>query len=206
MDDESETEKEEYPLTPTKMSKTPSWVMLGFILGALSVWMMLREKEAVPPPVLTRVSAPPQPARVALTTLTTIEAVFEAWGQYAVWDGDVTEVALDAGSGSFSEFYEVRRIGDALLYRSISKLTRRLITDRRQVPGSPLLFTESDEQHRNWLEHGRTDRLVDPKSESPVVAENPARPTMNVVNPLSKTPPPALPPLGKPAMGPLPKN
>ena len=32
MDDEAE---KKYPLAPAKMSKTPSWVMLGFILGPM---------------------------------------------------------------------------------------------------------------------------------------------------------------------------
>ena len=156
--DDMPAEERVYPPTPSKLSKTPSWVMLGFILGALFVWMLPHDEKPAAPPEPVRKIVPPEPARTALTTLTTIEAVFEAWGKYAVWDNELTEVALwNSTTGSFSECYEVKRSGDALHYRSILKLTHRPITDRRKISESPLLFTETEEQYRNWLEHGRSE-------------------------------------------------
>ena len=158
MDDEPAEEKE-FPLTPSKLSKTPSWIMLGFILGALFVWMLPRDPEPAALPTLQKRTAPTEPARTAITTLTTIEAVFENWGKHATWFDDLTEVALwSSETMSFSEFYEVKRTRDALYFRSIPKLTRRIIRHGTPLPDSPLQFTETEEQYREWREHGRTER------------------------------------------------
>lgn len=140
------------------MSMTPSWVMLGFVLGALFVVALppFQEKPApvaAPRPVETpRTSPPPQ--------LSTIEAVFAAWGERAGWDDDVTEVALwDTDKGGFSQFYEVRRVGEKLYFRTIPRLTRRVINHGKPLPADcPLQFTETEERYREWLEHGRTER------------------------------------------------
>ena len=60
--------------------------------------------------------------------LTTIEAVFAAWGDYAVWQDDLTEIGFwNPETESFSEFYEVKRNNGAFYFRSIPKLTRRVI-------------------------------------------------------------------------------
>ena len=100
-----------------------------------------------------------------ITTLTKIEAVFEAYGQPAVWDNDLTEVALwNSETKSFSEFYEIRRTRDALYYRSIPRLTRRVIRHGKLLPDSPLQFTETEEQYREWRENGRTERPPEPTS------------------------------------------
>lgn len=160
--DDDEPQKT-YPLSPAKMSKTPSWVMLGFLLGAAFVWAF---KSEVPKPAaattaatVTRQAAAAEPARVALTTITTIEAVFAEWGHYAVWENDLSELALwNSETKRFSEFYEVRRTGDAYYFRSISKLTRLIIRHGKPLPNSPLQFTETEAQYRDWLENGRQER------------------------------------------------
>ena len=161
MDDEPAEEKD-YPLSPAKMSKTPSWIMLGFVLGAFFVWMLPRDAEpaaaSAAAPAAIRLTAAAGPARTALTTITTIEAVFEVWGQYATWDNDLTEVALwNSETKSFSECYEVRRTRDAFYYRSIPRLTRLVIRHGKPLPDSPLQFTETEEQYREWREHGRSE-------------------------------------------------
>ncbi|MBI5382582.1 MAG: hypothetical protein HZA31_11835 [Opitutae bacterium] len=126
--------------SPARMSKTPSWIMLGFVLGALSVWVWRnQEKPAPPPPPVER----PAPRPVVRTTplLTKIEAVFAQWGRYAVWANDTTEVALwQEETGAFSDCYEVLRVGETLYFRSITRLTRPVI--KRGVESqSPLQFT-----------------------------------------------------------------
>ena len=72
---------------------------------------------------------------------TDVEAVFAQWDRYAIWENDVTEVAYwNEETRSFSNFFEVLRLGDRLFFRSIPQLTRPLI--RRGVEAhSPLLFT-----------------------------------------------------------------
>ena len=70
-----------------------------------------------------------------------VEAVFDQWGQYAVWDNDTTEVALwNADAKAFTDTFEVLRVGETLYFRTIPKLTRPVI--RRGVESkSPLQFT-----------------------------------------------------------------
>ena len=115
------------PPRPSKPSQIPSWVMLGFVLGAAFVLALPRRREAPASPPSEAGEPAPAIKYVVAPHLTTIEAVFAEWGKYAVWDNDVTEVALwNADSKEFSDFYEVVRIGDATYFRSIPRLTDRL--------------------------------------------------------------------------------
>jgi hypothetical protein len=161
MDDEEP--QKTYPLSPAKMSKTPSWVMLGFLLGAAFVWGFKRDMAkptAVAPVTLTQW---PKAVKVPPSPLTTIEAVFVDWGKYAVWDGDIAEVALwRSETRGFTECYEVRRWDGIYYFRSIPKLTRRIIRHGVVLPDSPLQFTETEEQYREWLDHGRFERTEEP--------------------------------------------
>src|SRR6185312_16220330 len=86
-------ESEATPPPKPPLSRTPSWLLLGFIVGALFVWLLPKVEKATEPPALTKpvVKDPvPPPKR----DLTTIDALFAMWGEHAVWDRDVTEVAL----------------------------------------------------------------------------------------------------------------
>jgi hypothetical protein len=141
-----------------KLSMTPSWVMLGFVLGALFVVALPPSKEAPAPVVAPRPAEPTRPSPPP--QLSTIEAVFTAWGEHAVWDDEVTEVSLwDPEKNRFAEFYEVRRVGEKLYFRTIPRLTRRVINHGKPLPlACPLQFTETEERYREWLEHGRTER------------------------------------------------
>jgi hypothetical protein len=163
MDEESEpAEREAQP----RMSMTPSWVMLGFLLGALFVVALPPLKKPAPPALARApVAEPPAPKpKSPPPQLTTIEAVFSAWGENAVWSRDTTEVALwNSDEKRFSDFYEIRRFGDTLYFRTIPRLTRRVINHGKEPPMEcPLQFTETEEQYREWLEHGRTERRPQP--------------------------------------------
>jgi hypothetical protein len=175
MDDDTGSPRSEYDRPWAGMaglSKTPSWVMLGFAFGALFVFALMRERRpAGPPPVAAppafEAPAPPVPRRVP--ALTTIEAVFEAWGEHAVWSGPTTEVALwSPQDRAFSEFYEVRRIDGRLYFRSLPELTRRIIRRGKELSDCPLQFTETEAQYREWLEFGRRERPAEPGSVTPV--------------------------------------
>jgi hypothetical protein len=194
MDDEEP--KKSYPLSPSKMSKASSWAMLGFFLGAASVWGLKRDADKAAAKATTAATVTlkewPKAARPERSELTKIEAVFAAWGQHAVWDNNVTEVALwQSSDRDFSEFYEVRKVGDALYFRSIPKLTRLVIRHGVPLPkDSPLEFTETEAQYREWLEHGRferqTDATVQPSLFGPALI--PAGETMRRM-PLPEAPP-----------------
>ena len=120
----------------SRLSKTPSWIMLGFCLGVLFIWALPDEPPPAPPPA-------PDPVTILLRPhrMSEVEAVFDQWGQYAVWDNDTTEVALwNADANAFTDTFEVLRVGETLYFRTIPKLTRPVI--RRGVESkSPLQFT-----------------------------------------------------------------
>ena len=145
---------EETPSEPaqSKPSQIPSWVTLGFVLGALFV-LALPRRAAVEsrhqPAGEVAAAKPAKPA--AAPRVTTIEAVFAAWDKYAVWSNDSTEVALwNTETMSYSECYEVLRTANGYYFRSISKLTRPILT-HGVVEESPLQFTETASQRQAWL-------------------------------------------------------
>jgi hypothetical protein len=138
------------PPSPSRLSKTPSWVMLGFVLGALFVWALPRPENAASPP-----ARPPIAVRLERPKATEIEAVFAEWGRFAVWDNDLTEVALwDVDKRGYAICYEVLRSGDNLYFRSIPRLTRPVLTHGIHV-ATPLQFTETEAMRREWLDRGQ---------------------------------------------------
>jgi hypothetical protein len=195
MDEDEKPRRREYPISPAKMSKTPSWVMLGFVLGALFV-------VALPPRTKPEKAEPIRPARTLEFTraspvrqpqpLTTVEDVFAVWGEHAVWSDDITEVAFwNKEYQDFTDYFEVRRINGAYYFRSIPRLTRRILNHGKPLPESPFRFTETEEQYREWLMHGRAERPIEtrlyptePRAEMP-------RPTFDG---RVQAAPPAVPP------------
>lgn len=163
MDDDEDPPKKQYPPSVSKMSKVPSWIMLGFVLGALFVLAL--PKRPAPPPAAAPARKPQTAAAAAPRPpppLSRIEAVFEDWGKHAVWHDDATEVALwDPAEERYADFYEVRRMNGALYFRSIPKLTRRPIDRGKDFERSPLLFTETEEQYREWEERDRARRPLE---------------------------------------------
>jgi hypothetical protein len=126
--------------------------MLGFLLGVLFVTAWPGRKPA-PPPVAAPVAAEarPKPAPAAPGSFTAIEAVFAEWDGYAIWDNDLTEVALwNSKTKDFSDCYEVLRSGSSYYFRSIPRLTRPVVTHGIKV-NCPLEFTETEEQRQERL-------------------------------------------------------
>lgn len=135
------------PELPPKPSMAPSWVLLGFGIGVLFIWML--------PPSETPAAAglEPAPAPVARSApqIAVIEAVFAEWGSAASWENDVTEVALWSGeTGSYSQCFQVIRTGGMYFFRSIPRFTRPVLT-RGVRDNSPLQFTESEAQRAEWI-------------------------------------------------------
>jgi hypothetical protein len=139
-----------FPPAAYRLSKTPSWVTLGFMLGALFVWALPQVEKTVAP------AAGKSPVvQLERPKATEIEAVFAEWGHFAVWENGLTEVALwDVDKRSYSICYEVLRDGENLYFRSIPRLTRPVLV--HGVPSTmPLQFTETEAMRREWLEHGQ---------------------------------------------------
>jgi hypothetical protein len=145
----------DHPAPPPvkQLSRTPSWLLLGFLLGASFVWLLPHpETKPVPParrePAPAAAAAAPREKR----DLTVIEAVFAEWGGAAIWEHDLTEVALwDSEAKAFSQCYEVLRSGGNFYYRPIDRLTRPVLTHGGLKPDSPLRLTETAAMREEWL-------------------------------------------------------
>jgi len=139
----------------SKPTQTPSWVMLGFVMGVLFMLALPRPEPAAPPrpepAAPPRPEPPPKPV-ASPPRIRTIDAVFADFEKYAVWDNDTTEVALwDSATKEYSDCYEVMRLGDAFFFRPIPRLTRPIL--RHGVPDAenfPLQFTVTAAQEREW--------------------------------------------------------
>jgi len=176
----------ERPPSLKHLSKTPSWIMLGFVIGAVFVFSLPRrqpEPQVIYVPAEEDSHSPVPMAARQEADFTLLEAVFAEWQQYAVWDDDTTEVALwDSESGQYTRLYEVRRAlgaageGIVFYYRSIPALTRPLLT-RGVSASAPLLFTEPDALRKAWLRQRDEEtwgaiqesirQLSPPKNEAP---------------------------------------
>ena len=148
-----------------KLSTVPSWIMVGFIIGAIFAVGVQREitrrdKEQAaaklpPPPPPPKVEVPPSLSAVKdRSSLSAIENVFVQYESNAVWRNDLTEVALwNAQTNKFSECFEVVRSGDVYYFRTIPHLTRPVIRPN-MTPDLPLRFTEpEDEQMKRIKDH-----------------------------------------------------
>jgi hypothetical protein len=152
------------PPARAKPSKTPSWVMLGFVLGARAMLALPRFEKIGAPPVTVTLVAPPPPGPAAPEKPTVeralfFEAVFAEWSKYAGWENELTEVAFWNGdTKSFSDRFEVFRSGERFYFRSITQFTRPLLT--HGVPdNSPLQFTESQAARDEWLRENAAENL-----------------------------------------------
>ena len=168
--------------------------MLGFVLGAFFVWA-LPEPEKKPPSPPAPVERAPEQMMLAsrLPRATDVEAVFAQWDRYAIWENDVTEIAYwNEETRSFSNFFEVLRLGDRLFFRSIPKLTRPLI--KRGVEAhSPLLFTGVAEVLPPMSERAAPTPMPDQPAERPMPPK-----IIAPAHPPAATPPPLDPTLSPP--------
>jgi hypothetical protein len=208
---------ESRPPSASKLSKTPSWIMLGFILGALFIWSLQRSPET--PAVAPMIVEPEKPAApvgpLPAPRLTDIEAVFAMWGTGAVWENDVTEVALwTPETKKFTDYFEVIRSGDNLYFRSIPRLSRRIL-DHGVKTNSPLQLTETEAHHQEWLrdvKNASWSALTEPSPGLPppprtdpgsaVTTRPPGTPTTPTTSPYQVAPPTV--PLPEPAPVPPP--
>ena len=136
----------------TELSQAPSWILLGFVIGAGFVFLLRRqyivEEALLAPPVVEAAAnaasenlTSPTAARAGEPTAVAFDAVWRAWGHHAVWVDDATQVALwNAKSGDYSDAFEVVRKGDEFYFRPLPALTRPMV-DRGLGVGAPLQFT-----------------------------------------------------------------
>jgi hypothetical protein len=135
------------PELPPKPSMAPSWVLLGFGIGVLFIWMLPPSE----PPAAAGLEPAAAPVARSAPQIAVIEAVFAEWGSAASWENEVTEVALwSSETGSYSQCFQVIRTGGMYFFRSIPRLTRPVLT-RGVRDNSPLQFTESEAKRAEWI-------------------------------------------------------
>lgn len=114
-------------MSASQKSLVSIWITCGFSLGIGFGWLVFQDekpKTYVAPPFA--VKATPVPRHAA--PLTELEADFQRWGGYAVWEDDLTEIALlNPETKRHTDYYEVRRAGGEFYFRSIGRLSRPLI-------------------------------------------------------------------------------
>lgn len=162
------------PASPSSLSKTPSWISIGFVMGALFVWLLPKPAPQVIEVPVRDESPRPLVAQRVQPDFSELEAVFSEWDDYAVWSNDTTELALwDIETSQYSRFYEVLRSGNNYFYRSLARLSRPVLTHGVPV-NAPLLFTETEKQREEWLEerdsetwNSITDSIRKMSSEAP---------------------------------------
>lgn len=169
-------ETEPRPPSPSHLSKIPSWISLGFVLGALFVWALPTPEVELPQPPPTEPPQAPAPVRSGPAPLSDIEAVFAVWGRHAIWYHDLTEVALwDTETKAYSRYYEVLRAGDDYYFRTIDRLTRPILTHGVLVE-SPLQYTETEAMRNEWLRERREEDWKMIKESNPLSAPPPSTP------------------------------
>ncbi len=140
------------PVPREKLSKTPSWIMVGFVLGCVFAYAADRELEKrrapAPAPAEKTVAAAPVPPPLQTSAMrlsqNEVDAIFRQFAEGAVWENDITEVAVwNPEVKKFSDLVEVMRSGGYFYYRPILQLTRPLISVD-PAPGVLLLFTEPE--------------------------------------------------------------
>jgi hypothetical protein len=169
MDDEPESyEKPARSRSPASMSKVPSWISLGVVIGVL-IGFALQPKPQPPQTKYVEVTKTvPRP-----NSIPTVEAIFEAWRDRAVWrDDDTTQIAVwNPDTNDFTDFYEVKRVGDLLYFRTIPRLTRELMNyAASELPAkAPILFAGATERTS-----GKPDPLLPkPKGRPPITPVEP---------------------------------
>jgi hypothetical protein len=187
--------EEPRPSRAAQLSKTPSWVMLGFVLGALAVYTLPRpEKNATPPPavVVPRLVAPAPSVPPTVEQAAFFEDVFVQLSDSAVWQNELTEVAFwNAPKKAFADCYEVLRVNDKFYFRSIPHLTRPVLKEG-VPPNSPLQFTVPAGVS---IPPAPIEEIGPTSRSDPVLILRPPPPTPAVVAPIApgEKPPIALP-------------
>jgi hypothetical protein len=172
-----------------RSSTAPLWLTLGFASGLAFGWIAFHEETPSPAPAATPAPVvPPDRTEIPVNagTLRAVEQTFERWGGYAVWENDLTEIAVwDARRKRHSDFYEVRRHDGKFYFRSLAALSRPII-DHGVSATMPIAFTEPQwMRDQFYREHPDYDPATAPRVELP-----PRPPERFATPPRSLTPTP----------------
>jgi hypothetical protein len=136
------------PPKASDLSKVPSWLLVGFVVGALFVGLLRRDYLVRSSPVqasggnVESTLASPSPAvRPGEPSLSAVEAIWSVWGEHAVWVEEVTQISIwNTETLAFTDFFEVTRRADSYFFRCIPRLSRPVV-DRGLGKAAPIQFT-----------------------------------------------------------------
>lgn len=155
-------------------SNLPVLLTVGFALGLGFGWLAFRQDAPKPPVAVTLAPKATDPRELTTGlrrdagTLADVERTFQRWGGYAVWENDVTEIALWSGQHQqHDDYYEVRRVDGEFYFRTLRRLTRPVL-DHGPRGRLPVEFTEPQALHDAFhREHPQHDSLGDPVVDLP---------------------------------------
>ena len=149
-----EDDEDDKPVDRRKLSQVPSWLMVGFLVGVVTMWAFRSEppepepQPAPPPPTAQEVVAekPSVTAPEDQASFVILEALFDEYRSWAFWNEDRTQIALwNSKTLGFTDHFEVIRTLEGDYFRSIRAFTRLPIPGYGP-PNSPILFTWTAEQ------------------------------------------------------------
>ena len=169
-----------------KPSQIPSWIMVGFVIGALTMWAfqsggpaeLVAEAERaeaelpeVEKPEVLEGGFNPM-AREDQPSIELVAALFDEFREYAFWSNGRTEIAAWNGKTlSFSNRFEVLEQDGRTYFRPISSFSR-LPLEGYGPDASPLLFTETAEQRATRYFRANPELAPDANSRDPVEFDN----------------------------------
>ena len=142
-------------------SSVPVWVTLGFAGGLVFAFAFLKSAPAPEEPKPVQVKPAPAPVAGAVlrqipnlprdaSTLGEVEALFQAWGGYAIWKYNATQFALwNRETDAHTDFYEARRVSRIYYFRTLPEKDWPLI-DHGEMVRCPLWFAETPEMREKF--------------------------------------------------------
>jgi|GEM_PF-850685 len=171
-------------LKTEKPSQIPSWIMVGFVIGLLTMWAFQSggsdgaESETEP-----QVAAPAAAAvetaeevqgasnplaREDQPSIELVAALFDQFREYAFWHNDRTEIGVWNGKTlAFSDRFEVLVRGEQAFFRPIENFSRLPLAGYGP-DDSPILFTETAAQRAERYFRANPELAPDADSREPV--------------------------------------
>ena len=123
-----------------KISIAPLWLILGLAAGLLAGWIIFGSRETAKIAVVDQM--PAEGEEQGPVTLAAAERLFQKWGGYAVWENDITQLAVwNVRKHEHADFYEVYRVRGRFFFRSLQQLNWVLIDHGHKVV-EPIWFAE----------------------------------------------------------------
>lgn len=164
-----------------KLSQVPSWIMLGFVVGVITMWLFRSAPDPVAVPVAAPAAAEAEveeeadaiageraaPAGGALS-MEIVAALWDEYRAYAFWNEDKTQIAVwNSEQLGFTDRYEVLRTLEADYFRPIETFTR-LTLPGYGPENSPILYTETAEQRAERNQKLNPQPVERPRRPDPV--------------------------------------